>query len=66
MTPYFEDLRWRVVRAVTIAAPLASLAAGSLSDLYGPRAIFALMAVMVAVALTLLPLTRASATPSGR
>jgi MFS family permease len=42
----------------SIAAPLASLAAGSLSDLYGPRAIFALMAAMVAVALALLPLTR--------
>jgi MFS family permease len=42
----------------SIAAPLASLAAGSLSDLYGPRAIFALMAAMVALALTLLPLTQ--------
>ena len=33
---------------------------GSLSDLYGPRAIFALMAAMVAVALSLLPLTRST------
>jgi len=42
----------------SIAAPLASLAAGSLSELYGPRAIFALMAALVGVALALLPFTR--------
>ena len=42
----------------SIAAPLASLAAGTLSELYGPRAIFALMAALVGVALTLLPFTR--------
>jgi MFS family permease len=41
-----------------IAAPLASVVAGGLSDLYGPRVIFALMAVMVGVALALLPATR--------
>jgi MFS family permease len=46
----------------SLAAPLASLAAGSLSDLYGPRAIFAMMAALVAVALTLLPFTRPSST----
>lgn len=44
----------------SLAAPLASLAAGSLSDLYGPRAIFAMMAALVVVALALLPFTRAS------
>lgn len=42
----------------SLAAPLASLVAGTLSDLYGPRAIFALMAAAVAVALVLLPGTR--------
>jgi MFS family permease len=44
----------------SVAAPLASLAAGTLSDLYGPRAIFGLMAVAVVAGLTLLPLTRPS------
>ena len=42
----------------SLAAPLASVVAGSLSDLYGPRVIFALMAVMVALALMVLPLAR--------
>jgi Na+/melibiose symporter-like transporter len=37
-----------------VAAPLSSLVAGSLSDLYGPRAIFAVMAVMVLIAFLLL------------
>lgn len=37
-----------------IAAPVSSLIAGGLSDVYGPRAIFAVMAGMVAVALLLL------------
>jgi hypothetical protein len=32
--------------------------AGTLSDLYGPRAIFAVMAVMVCLALALLPAIR--------
>jgi MFS family permease len=39
----------------SLAAPLASLVAGALADVYGPRAIFALMAVLVVVALALLP-----------
>jgi MFS family permease len=46
----------------SIAAPLMSLVAGGLSEIYGPRAIFALMATLVTVALVLLPLTR-SASP---
>jgi maltose/moltooligosaccharide transporter len=41
-----------------IAAPLSSLLAGGLADRFGERAIFAVMAVMVGVALTLLPRTR--------
>jgi maltose/moltooligosaccharide transporter len=44
----------------SVAAPLASLAAGALSDLYGPRAIFGLMAVMIALALALMPAVRRS------
>ena len=49
----------------SVAAPLASLVAGALSDLYGPRAIFGLMAVMIALALMLMsavrrPITRSS------
>ena len=44
--------------AGSIAAPLSALAAGSLSDLFGPRAIFGLMAGMIAVALALLPFTQ--------
>jgi MFS family permease len=42
----------------SIAAPLASLVAGALADAFGPRAIFALMAAMVVVAMALLPLVR--------
>jgi maltose/moltooligosaccharide transporter len=38
----------------SVAAPLASLVAGTLSDLYGPRAIFGMMAVMIALALMLM------------
>jgi maltose/moltooligosaccharide transporter len=45
----------------SVAAPLASLVAGGLSDLYGPRAIFGLMAAMIGVALVLLPAARPSA-----
>jgi len=45
----------------SLAAPLASLAGGALADVYGPRVIFALMAVMVVVALALLPAIRAPA-----
>jgi len=44
--------------AGSIAAPLSALAAGGLSDLFGPRAIFGLMAGMIAVALALLPFTQ--------
>jgi len=43
----------------SIAAPLAALAAGGLSEVFGPRAIFGLMATMVAIALALLPFTQA-------
>jgi maltose/moltooligosaccharide transporter len=42
----------------SLAAPLSSLVAGGLSDLYGPRAIFAMMAAMVVVALTLMQAVR--------
>jgi MFS family permease len=42
----------------SLAAPLASLAAGGLSDLCGPRAIFAFMAAAVVGALLLLPAVR--------
>lgn len=48
----------------SLAAPLASVVAGALSDLYGPRVIFALMAVMVALALTILPLARPPRSPA--
>jgi MFS family permease len=47
----------------SIAAPFASLVAGGLSDLYGPRAIFAMMATLVIVALLLLPATRPAGEP---
>ncbi len=40
--------------AGSIAAPLASLVAGALSQTYGPRVIFAVMAVMVSIGLVLL------------
>lgn len=39
----------------SIAAPLASVVAGGLSEIYGPRAIFGVMAAMTCVALVLLP-----------
>ena len=42
----------------SVAAPLASVVGGTLSDLYGPRAIFGLMAVMIALALVLLSAVR--------
>src|SRR3712207_3159856 len=48
----------------SVAAPLASLAAGGLSDLFGPRAIFALMTVMVGVALALMPAVRLPTAPA--
>jgi MFS family permease len=47
-----------------LAAPLSSLVAGSLSDVYGPRAIFGVMAVMVLVALALLSRVRPRALPA--
>jgi MFS family permease len=40
--------------ATGLAAPLSSLVAGTLADVYGERAIFAVMAVMVLIALGLL------------
>jgi maltose/moltooligosaccharide transporter len=43
----------------SLAAPLSSLLAGQLADMYGPRAIFAVMAAMTALALGLIPLVRA-------
>lgn len=42
----------------SVAAPAASLLAGSLADVYGPRIIFLLMSIAVAGALLLLPLIR--------
>jgi MFS family permease len=53
----------------SLAAPIASLAAGTLSDAYGPRVIFLLMSVCVGIALLLLPFvhplaTEASETPA--
>ena len=42
----------------SVAAPLASVVAGTLSDLYGPRAIFGLMAAMIALALMLMSAVR--------
>jgi maltose/moltooligosaccharide transporter len=45
----------------SVAAPIASLAGGALADVFGPRAIFAIMAVMVGVALALMPAIRAPA-----
>jgi MFS family permease len=39
----------------SLAAPIASLAAGGLADAFGPRAIFGLMAATIAIALSLMP-----------
>jgi hypothetical protein len=39
----------------SLAAPIASLVAGGLADAFGPRAIFGLMAVTIAIALSLMP-----------
>jgi MFS family permease len=39
----------------SVAAPLASVVAGGLSDLYGPRAIFGVMTAMTCLALVLMP-----------
>ncbi len=50
----------------SIAAPLASVVAGGLADFYGPRVIFALMAVMVCLALALLPAVRKPSASAGR
>jgi MFS family permease len=44
--------------AGSVAAPLASVVGGSLSDLYGPRAIFGVMAVMTLIAIGLLTTVR--------
>jgi len=48
--------------AGSIAAPAASLVAGGLSEIYGPRVIFAVMAVSVVIAIALLPTVRPPAT----
>ena len=56
----------------SVAAPLASLLGGGLSDLYGPRAIFGLMVVTTFAALALMPAVRRPRvvapghTPTGR
>jgi DHA2 family multidrug resistance protein-like MFS transporter len=42
----------------SLAAPLSSLLAGHLADMHAPRAIFAVMAVMTAAALGLIPFVR--------
>jgi MFS family permease len=42
----------------SVAAPLSSLVAGGLSDLYGPRAIFWVMVAMTCIALALMPFVR--------
>ncbi len=42
----------------SVAAPLSSVVAGTLSDVLGPRVIFAVMFVMVVVALPLIPFIR--------
>jgi MFS family permease len=42
----------------SVAAPLSSLVAGGLSDLYGPRAIFWVMVTMTCIALALMPFVR--------
>jgi MFS family permease len=48
--------------AGSVAAPAASLVAGGLSEIYGPRVIFAVMAVTVVIAIALLPMVRPPAT----
>jgi maltose/moltooligosaccharide transporter len=48
--------------AGSIAAPAASIVAGGLSQIYGPRVIFAVMAVMVVIAIALLPTVKPPAT----
>jgi MFS family permease len=50
----------------SVAAPFASLVAGGLSDIYGPRAIFAVMAAMTCVAIALMPLSRKPNGPADR
>jgi maltose/moltooligosaccharide transporter len=50
----------------SIAAPFASLVAGGLADVYGPRAIFAVMAAMTCVAIALMPLSRKPNGPADR
>jgi MFS family permease len=44
--------------AGSVAAPVAALVAGTLSEIYGPRAIFSVMAVTVLIAIALLPFVR--------
>ena len=47
--------------AGSIAAPAASLVGGSLSEIFGPRVIFAVMAVMVVAAIAVLPAVKVPA-----
>jgi maltose/moltooligosaccharide transporter len=47
----------------SVAAPVAALAGGGLSELYGPRAIFAVMAATSLAAIALLPATRSDQPP---
>lgn len=49
----------------SVAAPFASLLAGHLADLYGPRAIFGFMAAMVAMAMVFIPLVRGPSVNAG-
>src|SRR6266567_1950634 len=49
----------------SVAAPAASLVAGHLADVYGPRVIFLLMSITVAAALALLPFVRPPASDEG-
>ncbi|HEV8634308.1 MAG TPA: MFS transporter [Chloroflexota bacterium] len=50
----------------SVAAPLASLVGGLLAELYGPRAIFAVMAATSATAVALLPATARPPTAPAR
>jgi MFS family permease len=44
--------------AGSLSAPVASVVGGALSDIYGPRAVFGVMMVMVLIALGLMPAVR--------
>ena len=53
-----------VLHSGSVAAPISSLVAGALADATDARAIFAVMAVMVFVALALLPFVRRPSEPA--